>query len=82
MQKKQQKRKTKNQKISEAELEYLPKMYRVWEKLQSLMNELEAEGLKGVKPAPSEFKAFDAACGAMEDAFVRFEDAAKERGAR
>lgn len=64
-------RKSGKDKIKSLELKYLPKMYRAWEKVQSLMNELDRE--LNLRIQPKELMHFDFACTRMEDAFDKLE---------
>ena len=64
-------------KIKSLELEYFPKMYRAWEKVQSLMNELDRE--LNLRIQPKELMHFDFACTRMEDAFDKLEQEIKAR---
>lgn len=65
----------KKDKVKSLELEYLPKMYRAWEKVQSLMNELDCE--LNLRVQPKELMHFDFACSRMEQAFEKLEDEIK-----
>ena len=64
-------------KVQQTELKYLPKMYQAWEKVQSLMNQMDAE--LNLKRQPQELMHFDFACSAMEQAFERLDREIKER---
>ncbi len=66
-----------NERIKSLELEYLPKMYEAWEKVQSLMNELDVK--LSLRVQPPELAHFDFACARMEDAFEKLEDEIKGR---
>ena len=70
-------RKSGKDKIKSLELEYLPKMYRAWEKVQNLMNELDRE--LNLRIQPKELMHFDFACTRMEDAFDKLEQEIKAR---
>ena len=62
------------------EKKHLEKIYAAWMKVQDAVNVAEQE--IGHKNLSSGFKAFDTACGRMEDAFVKLEYAidSKEKG--
>lgn len=70
-------RKSVNDRIKSLELEYLPKLYRAWEKVQSLMNELDCE--LNLRIQPKELMHFDFACTRMEYAFDKLEQEIKAR---
>jgi hypothetical protein len=57
--------------VAELELRYLPKMYQAWEKVQALMNQMDAE--LNMKRQPQELMHFDFACSRMEEAFNKLE---------
>ena len=67
----------KDARIKKIELEYLPRLYGAWEKVQGLMNELDCE--LGLKVQPRELVHFDFACSRMEEAFNKLEDEINKR---
>jgi hypothetical protein len=68
--------------IAKIEEEHLIRAYHEWEKVQGVINGMDAAlsaVLRRSDPKPREFIAFDHAAGAMEDAFAAFETAIDER---
>lgn len=69
--------KSDNDKIKKLELLYLPKMYRAWQKVQSLVNELDLE--LNLRVQPKELMHFDFSCSRMEEAFTKLETEINKR---